>query len=97
MVVLGAALSIGMMFLLLTVANAMRPVAAGGTGSFTGTARDATLIVALLSSILVFGVAGTVAGTWQVVSGRRNPVLTVIVLLLGLAIAGLAAYFGLRG
>jgi hypothetical protein len=95
--VLGAGLSIGMAYLLLVISHAMRPVASGGGGSFTGTPRDATFIYAILGAVLVFGITSTITGVWQIVAGRRSLLLSGAVLLVGLVTVVLVALFQLQG
>ena len=88
LIVIGAALSIGMAYLLAVVSEAMRR--SGGGGGFTGTPRDAALILAILRAVLVFGITSMITGVWQAIVGRRSLLLSGIVLLLGLVIVALA-------
>ena len=91
--VIGAALSVAMAYLLVVVAQAMRPSGSAARGAFTGTPRDATLIFAILGGVLALGVTSLVTGVWQVTVGRRSLLLSALVLVLGLVVAALAILF----
>ena len=91
LIVIGLGLSGGMAYLIWIVSSVMRGASSSGA-KFTGTPRDAALILALLGAVLVFGLASVAAGLWQAVFGRRNKGLAAAVLLVGLAVVGLAVW-----
>ncbi len=55
--------------------------------AFSGNAEAAVAIMRLLWVIIGFGVLTTINGIYQIASGRRSRVLSVVTLLVGLAIA----------
>lgn len=57
----------------------------GGTAAgarFTGTPEQAILILGLFGIVIVFGLTCIASGIWQIVTGRRN--IWIVVLILGL-------------
>jgi hypothetical protein len=66
---------------------------------FTGTPEQAMLILGLFGILIVFGLTCIGSGLWQIVTGRRN--IWIVILILGLAfllvIAGGAVIRGLDG
>jgi len=63
------------------VAPAM--LSAGSAGArFTGTQEQAMLILGLFGLVIGFGFTCVVSGVWQIVTGRRN--IWIVILILGL-------------
>lgn len=69
-----------------------------GRAQFTGTAKEKYGIFALFAAIIAFGVGSFITGAWQAAFGRRNKVLSwVLVAFAALIFAGgLAIIFLLK-
>ena len=76
------------------VAPTMLSGGASAGARFTGTPEQATLILGLFGIVIVFGLTCIASGLWQIVTGRRN--IWIVVLILGLTflliVAGAAVY-----
>jgi hypothetical protein len=64
------------------VAPTMLSGGASGGVRFTGTPEQAILILGLFGLVMVFGLTAIASGVWQIVTGRRN--IWIVVLILGL-------------
>ncbi len=54
-----------------------------GGASFNGTPQQAVLILGLFGLITVFGLASGLNGLWQIVTGKRNRWIVLLVVGLG--------------
>ena len=83
LVVLGAFLAVGAWMLLSWLWPRLRhPGIEVGGSTFTGTPQEATMILALIGAVGLFGAVGFGYGLWQVRTGRRNR--PVVMFLLGI-------------
>ena len=71
MMVLGGSLVAFMSYLTMWAIDAANPQAPGGA-TFTGSDDQLLAILGLFALLIVFGFAATLAGSWQVIFGRRN-------------------------
>lgn len=97
MIVLGLLL-VGMMgTITFMVAPTMLTSGGAAGGRFTGTREQTMLILGLFGIVIVFGIACIASGLWQIVTGRRNVWIVVLILSLAflLVVAGAAVYRGL--
>ncbi len=97
LIVLGFLL-VGMMgTITIMVAPTMLSSGATAGARYTGTPEQAMLILGLFGIIIVFGLTCIGSGLWQIVTGRRN--IWIVILILGLAfllvVAGGAVIRGL--
>lgn len=53
---------------------------------FTGTAEQAQFIFGIFALVIMFGVMSATSGLWQIVTGRRNKTLVVVMLVLFVAL-----------
>ena len=60
-----------MSYLTMWAIDAANPQAPGGA-TFTGSDDQLLAILGLFALLIVFGFAATLAGSWQVIFGRRN-------------------------
>lgn len=98
LIVLGFLL-VGMMgTITFLVAPSMLSSGAPAGTRFTGTPEQAILILGLFGIVIVFGLTCIASGLWQIVTGRRN--IWIVVMILGLTflliVAGGAVYRGLH-
>jgi MFS family permease len=77
----------------------LRPGASQSGTRFTGTPEQAQLILGLFGLVIVFGLTGIVNGLWQIITGRRNKWILVIILVLAvlLIVGGRFVYKALGG
>lgn len=71
-----------------------RSIGAGGT-RFTGTDKDLGMIIVILAVVILISLAATIGGLWQLVFGKRNKLIVLTVLVLGLALIGITLIFDL--
>jgi uncharacterized membrane protein len=64
----------------------------GGTEGFTGTAEQGRQALWLFSALLLFGAFATLTGAFQIATGKRNRVATILALVLAIGIATLVRY-----
>ncbi len=93
LIVLGGLLSGGMAYLLLWMGSAMHPEISKTSNSFTSTRSAAAFIFVILGAILALGITGFITGVWQVVTGRVNRALRIMLLAEGLLVLALALAF----
>ncbi len=74
MIALGGLLVAFMSWLTMLAIDAAKPSADGGP-SFTGTDDQLLAILALFALLIVFGFATALAGSWQLIFGRRNKII----------------------
>lgn len=55
----------------------------GPGARFTGTREERLMIIGLFSTLIVFGLMSLGTGVWQLIIGRRNRVLTWVLLGIG--------------
>ncbi len=55
----------------------------GPGAKFTGTREEKMMIIGLFSTLIIFGLMSLVTGGWQVAFGRRNRLLSWLVLGIG--------------
>lgn len=61
----------------------------GEASSFTGTAEQAQIILGLFALTIAFGLMSMAAGLWQIITGRRDKwIILVILLVFALVVAG---------
>ena len=60
----------------------LSPAAPTGGSRFTGTPEQALMILGLFGLVITFGVGSIAAGLWQIVTGRRNKWIFVVMLAL---------------
>ena len=92
MMVLGVFLVVLMGAITILLAPSM--LAAGSPGTaFSGTPEQAILFLGLFGVIIVFGFTSIASGIWQIVTGRRNIRIVIVILVLAflLIVAGSAA------
>lgn len=92
LVVLGAALVVGMMMIRSALAPGLAAPGATVDGStFTGTAEQGKQIAWLLDAVLVLSAAFVVNGLWMAVTGRVNRLIQTATFAL-VVVAGVALY-----
>jgi len=60
----------------------LRPAETMNGSTFTGTAQQGMMILGLFGMVIAFGVGATVNGLWQIVTGKRNIWLAIMVFVL---------------
>ncbi len=60
----------------------LSPAAATDGARFTGTPGQALMILGLFGLVITFGVGSIAAGLWQIVTGRRNKWIFILMLVL---------------
>ena len=60
----------------------LNPAAATEGSRFTGTPGQALMILALFGLVITFGFGSIASGVWQIVTGRRNKWIFILMLLL---------------
>jgi hypothetical protein len=68
----------------------------GGGGSFSGTADDARMILALFGVVIAFGLTSASYGAYQLIFRRESKVFIVLTMLLAIVLV-LACVFLVRG
>ncbi len=64
----------------------------GSSGArFTGTDQEKLLIIGLFSILILFGIFSLATGSWQLIFGRRNNVLSWVVIGIGIILAVMTA------
>lgn len=86
LVLIGVILMSMMGYLLIWALAAFRNTSTSGA-RFTGTEQEKLMIVALFSTLILFGFMSLVTGGWQLIFGRRNRTLAWSVLGLGALLA----------
>jgi hypothetical protein len=85
--ILGASLTVFMVYLLLWALAAFRATDATGA-QFTGDEQQTLVILGLFGVLIAFGLASFATGIWQLVFGRRSKgfvwAMVVLALLVGL-------------
>jgi hypothetical protein len=99
MIALGGFLIVFMGIITLWAYNLVQHSSDTGTGArFTGTKDQMLMMFGVFGFVMLFGVVALVTGSWQLIFGRRNKILTWVVFGLGaiFVIGGLAfdAFFG---
>ncbi len=91
LVICGIFLTVVISIVGLLVANVIR---SGNSGrvSFKGTQQQMLMIFGIFGLVFAFGLASIISGVWLLVFGKRNKVLTGIVIALG-ALFYIAGYF----
>jgi MFS family permease len=76
----------------------MHPGRSETGAGFTGTPEQGQLILGLFGLLLVFGFGATLSGLWQVITGRRNRwvVILMLVLFVILVLVGFALRSALK-
>jgi hypothetical protein len=95
--VLGLALSGGILYLMMVIANIMRHSGdPHATTRFNGTPLQAVMVFGVLSFPLLVGITSILMGVSQLRQGRRNPKLVRVAMLwyLVLAASALLIQFG---
>jgi hypothetical protein len=87
-------LLVGMMgtITVITAPYLLRPGETSGGTTFTGTREQAHLFLGLFGIVIFFGLGTMFSGGWQVVTGKRNRwiailMLVILVILIGVGIA----------
>ncbi len=60
----------------------LSPAAATEGSRFTGTPEQALMILGLFGLVVTFGVGSIASGLWQIVTGRRNKWIFILMLVL---------------
>lgn len=60
-----------------------------GAGTFRGGPEVIGFIIVIFGLVLTFGLFAAISGLWQIIYGRRNKILTFIVIILGIAFIGI--------
>jgi MFS family permease len=60
----------------------LNPAAASDGSRFTGTPGQALMILALFGLVITFGVGSIASGLWQIITGRRNRWIFILMLAL---------------
>lgn len=97
LVVIGTVLLAGMSWLSVWMYRAISQSGApGATTKFNGSRQMIVFIVFIFSVVLLIGFFAALQGIWQIVFGKRNKILVIIVLILGAVfmLTGLAAVIG---
>jgi hypothetical protein len=63
-----------------------------GGGRFTGSDQQLMIIFGIVGLVMLFGVVSSLAGLWQLATGKRNKVFIYLVALIGLVLAAAAIY-----
>jgi hypothetical protein len=87
LVFIGLFLEVMMTVISIMVVPTMLSKSPTGAG-FTGTPEQASLIMTLFGLIILFGFMSIVIGMWQVVTGRRNIWLVLLMLLVTVVLIG---------
>ncbi len=58
------------------------------TSHFNGGSREIAFIAFVFGLIIIFSLTATIAGIWQLIFGKRNKLLTLIVIILGFVFVG---------
>ncbi len=95
MIALGGFLIAFMSWLTILVMDAAKPNAEGGP-SFTGTDDQLLAVLAFFALLIVFGFATALAGSWQVIFGRRNKFIVWGVVGFAVLMAVMANFVYLR-
>ena len=83
LVVLGSLLAAFMGYLTYVVAGIMARSNQPGTGArFTGDSTDAAFIYGIFGLVIALGLSFVAGGIWQIIYGRRNKKIIVLVLVL---------------
>jgi MFS family permease len=69
----------------------LNPAAARDGSRFTGTPGQALMILALFGLVVTFGVGSIASGLWQIITGRRNRWIFILMLAL-FAVVMIAAW-----
>jgi hypothetical protein len=93
--VVGGLISLPMVFVILKFLPVVAdPAQAVAEGRFGGTADQVPAAMGLLLSVFAFGAAMLGFGLQRALTGRRNPLLMPVVLLLGILFLVMLFYFG---
>ncbi len=95
MIGLGGFLVVFMSYLTMLVIDAANPQAPGGA-SFTGSDDQLIAIMGLFALLIVFGFATALAGSWQMIFGRRNRFIVWGALGCAVIMAAMAYFVYLR-
>ena len=60
----------------------------GAESSFTGNSPDIGFIIFIFGLVITVSLCAIAAGTWQIIFGKRNKALAIIVVILGLIFVG---------
>lgn len=69
--------------------NAITRSGEPGQGTFRGGPEVIAFIIVVFGLVLTFGLFAIITGLWQIIYGKRNKVLTFIVMILGIAFIGI--------
>jgi hypothetical protein len=69
--------------------NAITKSGEPGQGTFRGGPEIIGFIIVVFGLVLTFGFFAAISGLWQIIYGKRNKVLTFIVIILGIAFIGI--------
>ncbi len=56
----------------------------GATSGFNGGEQEISFIVIVVGLVILIGLNATIAGFWQIVFGKRNKILVVTIMVLGI-------------
>ena len=69
--------------------NAIARSGEPGQGTFRGGPEVIGFIIVVFGLVLTFGLFAVISGLWQIVYGKRNKFLSLIVMMLGIAFIGI--------
>ena len=97
LVILGTALFAFMSWLSLWMLDrAAQSGRADAAGKFTGDFKDAGFIIFVFGLVMSICLGAAAAGIWQIIFGKRNKLLALLVLILGLVFMGTGLTLKLR-
>lgn len=69
--------------------NAITRSGEPGQGTFRGGPEIIGFIIVVFGLVLTFGLFAVISGLWQIIYGKRNKILSLVVIILGIAFIGI--------